>query len=238
MRLALQPDLVDRPDGAGIERFLVWRSPLRLRAASTSLLGGGIGACGWYVNASVRADYQRLDPDDHLRVLVAGLGLDGPGVAMMTAADVGRAHHGSEDGLEAVATVGLGWPTWAADAVDVGPPSWRAGTINLFVVVPATCSDAALVNLVTTATEAKAQALGDLGVDGTGTASDAIAVACMVGDVVERFGGPRSVWGGRLGRVVYDLVTRGALDDERAAIAAGHRRGGRVLGRRSPGASA
>ncbi len=231
------PELIDAADGAGVERALVWRAPARLRVASTSLVGGGVGWCSWYVNATVGARYARLDPDVHLSELAASYGLDGPGVAMMTAADVRRVRVGAEDGVSAMATVGLGWPTWAADAVDVGPPAWRADTVNIFVVVPERCSDAALVNLVATATEAKVQALGDLGVDGTGTASDAVAVASFEGGRADPFGGPRSRWGARAARVVYGLVRDGALEDEAAARAAGYARGERVPGRRSPWAS-
>jgi adenosylcobinamide amidohydrolase len=81
-----------------------------------------------------------------------------------------------------------------------------AGTINLIVVLPVRLSDAALVNAVATATEAKAQALHDLGLDATGTATDAIAVACPAHGAPEPFGGPRSRWGGCLARAVYAAV--------------------------------
>ena len=73
---------------------------------------------------------------------------------------------------------------------------------------PAPLGDAALVNAVVTATEAKTQALGEGGVPGTGTASDAIVVCCPTGST-ERYGGPRSLWGARLARAVHRAVAAG-----------------------------
>jgi adenosylcobinamide amidohydrolase len=75
--------------------------------------------------------------------------------------------------------------------------------------VPAPLDDAALVNALSTATEAKAQALFDAGIKGTGTASDAVAVCCPTGGG-ERYGGPRSAWGSRLARAVHAAVLTGA----------------------------
>lgn len=82
-------------------------------------------------------------------------------------------------------------------------------------------SDAALVNLVVTATEAKAQALAEAGVAGTGTSSAAVRVACPDGPVPDPFGGPPLGLGfaggprrppGRRGGH-HDLVGRGARND-------------------------
>jgi adenosylcobinamide hydrolase len=80
--------------------------------------------------------------------------------------------------------------------------------------VPVPTSDAALVNAVATATEAKGQALAEAGVRGTGTSSDAVCVACRqrrVGDAEpEPYGGPRSPWGARIARAVHAAVAAGA----------------------------
>ncbi len=82
-------------------------------------------------------------------------------------------------------------------------------------MVPVPLSDAALVNAVLTATEAKTQALFEAGVPGTGTASDSICVACpepAPGTPGEPFGGPRSPWGSRLARAVHAAVAAGTAD--------------------------
>ena len=84
------------------------------------------------------------------------------------------------------------------------------GTINLVVQMPVALDPGAAVNAVMTATEAKVQALRDRGVPGTGTATDAVTVVWLSGSAPERFAGPRSQWGSRLGQAVYRAVWAGA----------------------------
>jgi adenosylcobinamide hydrolase len=186
---------------------LVVGFPGPVRVVSSAPLGGGLGLRRWVLNAQVPGTYGRRDPDVHLRRMAAGLGLTGSGVGMLTAADVradGRRR--MDEGVEVLATVGLGHPIRAAvpEGVDHAVPA--AGTINMVAWVPARLSDAGLVNAVATATEAKAQALADLGLDATGTATDAICIACPPSGPSEPFGGPRSPWGARLARAVHAAV--------------------------------
>jgi adenosylcobinamide hydrolase len=191
----------------------VWRPAAPVRAAASTVLGGGIGVRHWVLNAQVPRTYGRLDPDEHLRELAAGTpgapgGLLGAGVGMLTAVDVRAGEAAGDGGVEAVATVGLGWPTWAAAPDDdPGPP---IGTINIVVALPVALTDGALVNAVATATEAKVQALFDAGVAATGTASDAICVAAASSGRPELFAGPRAPWGARLARAVHAAVLAGA----------------------------
>jgi adenosylcobinamide amidohydrolase len=227
----------------GRELPLLWWCPAEpLRAVSTAIVGGGVGPMHWYLNATVPADYGRHDPAEHVDELARGRQLHGPGVGMLTAVDVTTVEVAADGGVVVLATVGLGLPTWAAapaepDDTDgaTGPPP--AGTINLLVVVPEAVSDAALVNLLATATEAKVQALREAGVPGTGTASDAVCVACPTvtrSPATEltpgtdptaadraRFGGPRSYWGARAARAVHEAVARGTAADHARAVAGG-----------------
>ena len=99
-------------------------------------------------------------------------------------------------------------PTWAAD-LDGAISDWHPGTINVVLHVPVRLSDAALLNAIVTATEAKSQALFEHGVPGTGTASDAVCVVCPADGPVEPFAGPRSVWGARIARATHGAVLRG-----------------------------
>ncbi|HZB71827.1 MAG TPA: adenosylcobinamide amidohydrolase, partial [Acidimicrobiales bacterium] len=151
-----------RPDGGLELPALSWCPPSPVRAASTSVLGGGIGPRAWFLNASVPAGYAADDPVSDLLALAAGAGLDGDGVGMLTAKDVRDVVVEEDDGVQVAATVGLGWPTWAAAPPDADVAV--VGTVNLLVVVPAALGDAALVNAVATATEAKVQALLEAGV--------------------------------------------------------------------------
>lgn len=176
--------------------------------ASTALVGGGLGLRSWVLNAQVPLGYSRLDPERHIEELATTLGLDPSGVGMLTAADVTRSYTAQDDGASIEVTVGLSDPTWAAapDAV-AAPP--RAGTINLVAIVPERLDDGALLNALCTLTEAKVQALQAAGIDGTGTATDAIAVVCPAGPATEQFGGPRSRWGARLARAGFEAVSAG-----------------------------
>jgi adenosylcobinamide amidohydrolase len=134
---------------------------------------------------------------------------------MMTAVDVRAASTVQAEGLSVDATVGVsGAAQWAA-ATGPSPHhpgvaiAQAPGTINIVVALPERLSDAALVNAIGTATEAKAQALWDAGIEGTGTATDALCVLCPPTGDVHAYGGPRSLWGGRLARVVYRAVRAG-----------------------------
>jgi adenosylcobinamide hydrolase len=189
---------------------LSWRPASPVRVASTSVLGGGIGERAWFLNASVPARYAADDPAAELRALATGVGLTGAGVGMLTAKDVRAAVVEEDDGVRVVATVGLGWPTWAAAPPDDADRVAGVGTVNVLAAVPSALGDAALVNAVATATEAKVQALLEAGVDGTGTASDALCVAADGGGAAEVYGGPRSRWGAPLARAVHRAVLRGA----------------------------
>ena len=193
----------------------MWRPASPVLAAASTVIGGGLGPRHWALNATVDKDYDHPSPADHLGELAVAHGLGGDGIGFLTAVDVRRARWAEADGAEVLATVGLGWPTWAAAAPALDAPSEAAttsgaGTINLLVWVPARLADGALVNAVATATEAKAQALAELRVPGTGTASDAIAVCCPLDGAVEPYGGPRSTWGARLACAVHAAVTTGA----------------------------
>jgi adenosylcobinamide amidohydrolase len=188
---------------------MVWRLAVPWLAASTASVGGGLGRRNWVVNAQVIADYGRCDPEDHVADLATELGLAGPGVGMLTAADVTGARRTVDHGVEVEATVGVTHPTWAAETGDRVDPPRPPGTINVVAFVPERLSDAALLNALCTATEAKTQALLEAGVPGTGTASDALCILCPADGPTHRFGGPRSTWGARLARAVHTAVAEG-----------------------------
>lgn len=198
---------------------LLWRAGPGWLMISSAVLGGGLGERAWFLNAQVGHGYSRLDPQDHLAEIAERAGTTGPGVGLMTAADVlGTRSSAAEDGAHAVVTAGLGVSGWAATAPQPAAPAVPThtgpGTINILAVVPVALSDAALVNAIATATEAKVQALLDNGYDASGTPTDAVCVAAPLprpGDRVEQFAGPRSLWGARLARAVHRATSRASL---------------------------
>jgi adenosylcobinamide amidohydrolase len=167
----------------------------------------------WVVNTRVGVDYHREDLDVHAGELADHFGLAGPGIAMFTAADVRNVASSTVDGVTVDVTLGIGKPTWAADpsgSWSGAPPTLPPpGTINIVAQLPVALQPAAAVNAVITITEAKTQALLELRVPGTGTASDAVTVCWPDAPGVEAFCGPRSRWGAPLALATHAAVVAG-----------------------------
>lgn len=212
---AVAPELTTFPaPGAPALACLAWRLREAMLVASTALVGGGIGVRNWVLSIQVPKGYARRDTDAHVAEVAAALGLAGPGVGMLTAAEVGRVVvSDDEEGVRVEATVGLSLPVWAAapaaQADQAMSAAGRPGTINVVAFVPVRHRDAALANLLCTVTEAKAQALADAAIPGTGTASDAVTVLCPAQGAAEPFGGPRSAYGASVARAMYAALRRG-----------------------------
>ncbi|KIR62690.1 MULTISPECIES: adenosylcobinamide amidohydrolase [Micromonospora] len=215
-----EPTLTSRHEDGRDVPLLVWRADRPLLTVSSAPLGGGIGVRHWVVNATVPMSYHRDDPADHLAELAEQLGLDGPGVGLLTGVDVAEVVARVDSAVRVWATVGLGTPVQAAapdPAVATPAPAparcaasaHRVGTVNIVVEVPARLGDAALVNAVATATEAKAQAIRELGLAATGTPTDAVTVLCPADGEPSAYGGPRSAWGAPLARAVHAAVLAG-----------------------------
>jgi adenosylcobinamide amidohydrolase len=206
-----EPILTSRREDGRDVPLLVWRAHRPLLAVSSAPLGGGLGVRHWVVNATVPMSYRRDDPADHLAELADQLGLDGPGVGLLTGVDVAEVVARADGGVRAWATVGLGLPIQAAaPAPDpAAAPAPQVGTVNIVVQVPARLGDAALINAVATATEAKTQAIHELGLAATGTPTDAVTVLCPTDGPAAPYGGPRSTWGARLARAVHAAVLAG-----------------------------
>lgn len=192
---------------------LVWRLTVPMLSISSAPLGGGVGLRRWILNAQVPSAYDCREPEAHLMSLASASGLSGPGIGMLTAVDVRRAVRVQEEGIAVEATVGLAHPLWAAAVKDITArdetSAAHAGTVNVVAFVPERLAEAALVNAVATATEAKAQALWEAGIAGTGTATDAICIMCPPEGEAHSYGGPRSLWGARLARAVHRAVSKG-----------------------------
>lgn len=222
------PQLTSRIEDGVELGTLVWRLPAGWRSISSAPVGGGLGPCSGILNAQVAAGYSRTDLEAHASELAQLAGLTGPSNTLLTAAEVADATWAIDVPPGAVSevrdlrspvptvrvdvTVGLRVPTWAAAPPTGEDSEWHPGTINIVVQVPVPFSDAALVNAVATVTEAKTQALVEAGVPGTGTASDAVVVACPTptpGSHPEPFGGPRSPWGAAIARAVHVAVGDG-----------------------------
>jgi adenosylcobinamide hydrolase len=215
----LQPTLHLRHEDDHDLPLLAWSLDRPHLAIASGTLGGGIGLRRWVLNATVVKDYGRMDPDRHLLELADACGVLDParpddGVGLLTAVDVRHRRVVVDHGVEVWATTGIGDPQWAATSADdpaLASPE-TVGTINVVASIPVRLSEAALVNAVATIAEAKAQAMVELGLEGTGTPTDAVCVLCPPDGPEEPFGGPRSTWGSRLARATHRAVRDGAID--------------------------
>lgn len=206
----MHPVLTSRSD-EGVELdVLSWRLVRPMLVASTAASGGGLGQRHWILNVQVPHEYRRRDVTHHVSEIASQLDLHHEGVGMLTAAPVRAVVHAHEMGIDAHVTVGVRKPTWAASDEVVDEDRLEPGTINIVVFSPVRLSPGGLLNALTTATEAKSQALWDAGIAATGTASDAVCVVCPTEGLEDPFGGPRAVWGSRLARAVHRAVLTGA----------------------------
>jgi adenosylcobinamide amidohydrolase len=207
-----EPFLTTRAEDGRNVPLLYWRGTRPLYAVSSAPLGGGIGVRHWVLNATVPMSYHRDDPADHLAGLADQLGLDGPGVGLLTGVDVAEVVTRADGGVRVWATVGLGTPVQAAAPATPAVVE-PVGTVNIVALVPVRLGDAALVNAVATATEAKTQAIVELGLPATGTPTDAVTVLCPADGPVDPYGGPRSRWGAPLARAVHAAVLAGGAHE-------------------------
>lgn len=106
-------------------------------------------------------------------------------------------------------TVGLG--NKARAGAELPAASLYPGTINTIIVIDGQLTDAAMVNAVITATEAKAAALQSLGVDvngqpATGTSTDAVLIATTCRGHLYSYAGTATALGYMIGRTVYEAI--------------------------------
>jgi adenosylcobinamide hydrolase len=207
----MSPELCLRREDDRDLAVLVWRFGAPARVISSAPHGGGFGLRSWVLNAQVPSNYSRVDPGVHVAEIGVALALEGDGTGMLTAAQVGAFQSVHDDGVDASVTVGLSQPTWAAAPDNADHSTELVGTINVVAWIPECLSPTALVNAVATVAEAKAQALFEAGIAATGTATDAVVIACpdAHGREGEPFGGPRSTWGARLARATHAAVLAG-----------------------------
>ena len=185
---------------------MVWRLPDGLRALSSAPVGGGSVAPDWLLNVRVDKDYCRVDIGQHISEVATDFGLDSQGIGLLTAANIDHWRRSERPGISVDVSSGVGQPTFAA-----GPQGswsdWKPGTINIVAHLDVALSPAAAVNAVITMTEAKSQALADLDIPGTGTATDAVVVLWPeVHHEQADFCGPRSKWGARLANATHEAV--------------------------------
>ena len=155
-----------------------------------------------------------VDPIELLRERMHGAGL-GDAVHMMTSRSV--EHHHLSIAAEGAATASCLATVGLSNAGRIGVAfdgSAMVGTINLLAHVDRPLTEAARIEALSIAAEARTAAIIDLGLlrDGrvvTGTGTDCIVVASPRGEPPAQFAGMHTDIGITLGRAVYDAVAQG-----------------------------
>lgn len=139
-------------------------------------------------------------------------------VAMMTARDVRRHHvavaRSGDITAQCLATAGLSNAGRVGTACGACSP---VGTINLLAAVSAPLTEAALLEAVSIATQARTAAVMDCAYEtpggvATGTGTDCIAVACPAEGEAAPFAGLHTPVGEALGAAVYEAVRAGTRE--------------------------
>ncbi len=200
---------------------VVIRSESPLHVVGSSLWGGGLQErVTALVNGKVPLEYICDHPLADMEKRLLGWGYDtDKTVGMLTAAPLQQAsvHEDAGEDYRLMVCTTAGTSN-GARAGKFYPTSQEitSGTINIFVVIDGNLTEAAAINCILTATEAKAAALQDLDIrdrDGdviTGTTTDSIVVASAnisnSSSFVHHFAGVATSLGNALGRCVYASV--------------------------------
>jgi len=207
------------------ETMLVVETAKPFKVLSSALVGGGVRWATTFVNRHVSLDYRCDDAEQEMIQFLKQHGFrEQWTVGMMTAVDVKDVAFSSIDEdvrLFVAVTAGVG------NAVD-SANAWRRtdvvaspGTINTFVFIDGHLSEAAFVQALITATEAKAKALYDKQVVdpqtntiATGTSTDSVAIAASQQGTCYAYAGTITPIGKQLARAVYE-ATQTAIDSYR-----------------------
>jgi adenosylcobinamide hydrolase len=146
------------------------------RAASTGI-NGGISQVSTIFNHTVPSGWDRTEPGKELEKIAAGAGLAPAFFGLLTAVPVQQCCVLQFDYVMVFITAGIR-----------REPPESAGTINIIVTSSEGMADAALLETILVATEAKAEALAAQGLPLSGTPTDAVIAACE-GEVKHRYAG-------------------------------------------------
>ena len=193
-----------------------------LKALSSAPFGGELRRVKHIINHTVKKGYSSEHPDRDLASLAAEMNLGEGVIGLLTAVEVRRTAVRSESKgdltIAAVCTAGTSHPCAAGVPVVLGDRIDEPGTINIVVLIDGHLTDAAMVNAVITATEAKTRAICICGItmpDGsmaTGTTTDTVVIASTGRGKPLPYAGAATDLGYLIGNTVYRAVEQGLKD--------------------------
>lgn len=203
------------------ERHLLLHTPVPMDCLSSAIHGGGMKRIDRVANIYVDRFYDCSNPEKDVNKLFEDWGYDpGATAGLLTAVQLKHAAVLEESGKDAslfcCTTAGISNGARAGSERTTFPV-YQPGTINIMLMIDARMTQAAMVNAVITAVEAKTAALADLGIRdaengliATGTTTDSIVLGVSQSStypIEHRYCGTATDLGAAIGRVVYGTVT-------------------------------
>lgn len=207
------------------DRHLLLHSAQPLDSLSSSIHGGGMKRIDHVVNIHVDWKYDSPDPEKDVEMLLKEWNYPLESTAgLLTAVNLSHAavmeEQNEDASLFCCTTAGISNGARAGSERTTFPP-YQPGTINILLMIDAKMTQAAMVNAIITAVEAKAAALADLGIRdsengliATGTTTDSIVLGVSQthpSSIVHRYCGTATHLGAAIARVVYGTVKESLL---------------------------
>lgn len=201
------------------KNHILIQTPVPVQAVSSALWGGGMALGTHFVNWKVPITYRCEDPVALMEQQIHQWGYPvGETIGLQTAAKLTHGAILEEEGdqfrILCCVTAGTGNGARAGKKRETFS-AYQCSTINIFLLLDAHLTPAAMVNGIIIATEAKAAALQDLrildeeGDAATGTTTDAVVLGVSQNKdfpLPHQFAGAATTVGNAIGRLVYEGV--------------------------------
>ncbi|EIT87049.1 iron (III) dicitrate ABC transporter ATPase [Fictibacillus macauensis ZFHKF-1] len=194
---------------------LCMQAPFLYKTLSSALIGEGFSWAHTFINRHVPKNYACSDAKQEFQDYIEQQRYSSDEtVGMMTAAFIEDVGVASVNNVTAYVTAGVGNACDASRAWQQ-PTHAAPGTINMFLFIEGTLTDAAFLQAMMTATEAKSAALRDRGVRdeqaqtlATGTTTDCVSVAATQQGKTIHYAGTATALGKAIGKAVYEALTQ------------------------------
>ncbi|WNF37975.1 adenosylcobinamide amidohydrolase [Bacillaceae bacterium IKA-2] len=213
-----QQKLLTRLTVSKTAELIVIKSPVQFKTLSSAVLGAGFSWEKTFVNRHVHFDYCCDNVEVEFKAFLEDKNLDASEtIGMMTAAKLEDAsfieRNETDFDIFVVVTVGISNAIDASKAYYHHETNSEVGTINIFIFIEGDLSEAAFVQAMMTATEAKVKALHDeqvidqlTGTLATGTSTDSLLIAATQTGTVLPYAGTVTPLGKTIGLVIYEAT--------------------------------
>lgn len=205
-------------------------SPVQFKTLSSAVIGAGFSWERTFVNRHVHKNYNCADAQEEFKAFLRSRNIDDrETVGMMTAANLEDAVFlekiEKEYALFVMVTVGISNAVDASRAYLYENDASKIGTINTWVFIEGNLTEAAFVQAMVTATEAKVKALSDEEVNdpvmktiATGTSTDSIMIAATQSGKEFMYAGTITDLGKGIGYAVHEATVEAIRRNKRRLL--------------------